>query len=108
MPIIEKKFIVTSLQHPEKVYTSSEEFWDDHPGTAAGTAVNAAYTKAGKIVAETSTLNEGGMSVTYTKTYASEKAWTEYTSDNEDAIAEGAAVCSFAKVTPRSSILIPA
>jgi len=108
MPIIEKKFVVTSLQHPEKVYASTEEFWTDHPGTESSTTANAAYTKAGKILSETSILNEGGMSITYTKTYASEKAWKEYNEGEIDAIAEGEAVCAFTKVTSSNSILIPA
>jgi hypothetical protein len=105
----EKTFIVTSLRHPDKVWTSADDFWADHePEVNAADDANETYTESGKLLSQTSTLNVDGKSVTYTKVYASEEAWNEFNEGEQEAVTEESTVCTFSKVTIGSRIPEPA
>tara|TARA_B100000809_G_C15003844_1_gene482491 strand:- start:404 stop:724 length:321 start_codon:yes stop_codon:yes gene_type:complete len=96
----EKTFIVTSLRHPDRVWTSAAGFWADHePEAQAAVDANETYTEAGKLLSATSTLNVDGSSVTYVKVYVNEEAWNEFNEGEQEAIAEESTVCTFTKVT---------
>ena len=98
----EKIFTVTSLRNTDKVWTSQEEFWADHADAVqSSNSANDAAEADGTLLSQSSVLNEGGQSVTYTKVYASEDAWREYEAANQDAIAEETTALSFEKVSSR-------
>ena len=104
----EKTFIVTSLRHPDKVWTSAEDFWTDHnPEVGAANDANASYIASGKLLSQSSTLGDDGKSVIYTKMYASEEAWNEFNESNEEAVAEETTVCTFTKVISNANSRIP-
>ena len=92
----DKTYNVTSLRHPDKVYTSADEFWTDHEPevTNAGNA-NAAYKADGRIIEMSSTLNEDGKSLTFTKVFFDEEVWNEYNAEHASSITENLTVCNF-------------
>ena len=87
---------VTSRSNPSKVYTSTAEFWEDHETeTSATDTQNAAYTSAGNLEAETSTLSGDGRYVTYVKTYKDRAAFTQYVSETSSGLTAEAVVLNF-------------
>ena len=95
----EKKYKVTSLRHPDKVYTSTDEFWTDcEPEVTNAATTNASWKESGKILETLSTLDEGGKSLTYTKVYLNEETWNEYRAECESAITENLTVCDFTEI----------
>ena len=95
----EKNYEVTSLRHPDKVYTSTDEFWADcQPEVTNAADANAAFKADGRILETSSTLSEDGLSVTYTKVFFDEEAWNEYRAEHQAAITENLAVCAFVEV----------
>lgn len=95
----EKTYTVTSLRHPDKVYTSTDEFWADcEPEVTNAALANAAFRADGRILSTTSTLNADGLSLTYVKTYFDEEAYNEHLADHASAIAENITVCTFTEI----------
>jgi len=95
----EKTYTVTSIRHPDEVYTSADEFWAAHEPevTNAGNA-NAAFKADGRIIEMSSTLNEDGKSLTFTKEYFDEEAYNEQLADHAAAITENLTVCNFTEI----------
>ena len=90
---------VTSKAYPSKVYTSAAEFWEDHEDeTSATDTQNTAYTSAGNIEAESSTLSGDGKYVTYVKTYKDLAAFTQYTSETSSGLNAEAVVLNFQRI----------
>ena len=95
----EKTFNVTSLRHPDKIYASVDEFWTDcEPELTAAANANAAYKADGRIMSITTTLNEDGKSLTFTKVFFDEEAWNEYNAEHLSAINEHKTVCNFTPI----------
>ena len=92
----EKNYTVTSLRYPDKVYTSTDEFWADcEPEVTNAANANAAYKADGRIIETSSTLSDDGLSLTYTKVFYDKEAWIEYKSEHQAAITENLSVCAF-------------
>ena len=78
---------VTSKSNPSKTYSSTAEFWEDHEiDTSATTTQNIAFTAAGDIESESSTLSGDGLYVTYVKTYKDRAAFTKYTTETSSGL----------------------
>jgi len=87
---------VTSKSNPSKTYSSTAEFWEDHETeTSATDTQNAAYTSAGNLEAETSTLSGDGRYVTYVKTYKDRAAFEQYVSSTSSGLTAEAIVLDF-------------
>jgi hypothetical protein len=95
----EKTYNVTSIRHPDKVYTSADEFWADHePEVINAGNANAAFKADGRILSMTTTLNEDGKSLTFVKLFFDEESWQEYRSENVAAVTENLTVCNFTPI----------
>lgn len=87
---------VTSKSNPSKVYTSTAEFWEDHETeTSATDTQNTAYTSAGNLESETSTLSGDGRYVTYVKTYKNRAVFEQYISSTSSGLTAEAIVLNF-------------
>ena len=95
----DKTYNVTSLRHPDKVYASADDFWADHePEVTNAANANAAFKADGRIISMTSTLNEDGKSLTFTKVFFDEEAYNEQLADHAAAITENLTVCNFTEI----------
>lgn len=95
----EKTYKVTSLRHPDKVYTSTDEFWADCEPEITGAAnANEAFRKNGRIISTSTTLDADGLSLTYVKTYFDEEAYNEHLAEHASEIAENLTVCTFTEI----------
>ena len=92
----EKTYNVTSLRYPDKIYTSADEFWADcEPEVTNAANANESFKDDGRILTTSSTLNDDGKSLTYTKVFYDEEAWQEFKTEHVSAVTENLTVCTF-------------
>ena len=72
------KYKVTSLLDAEKVYSSTDDFWQDHMEYLDSARAKRYELMDGKVLSTSEKLAEDGLSVTTTREFVDESSYNEY------------------------------